>query len=260
MSARPTALVTGASRGIGLELARLLAADGHDLVLLARSEGPMRALAQELTESHGVAVRIELADLSDPAAPGAVVSRLEADGVAIDVLVNNAGFGSTGAFHTLDLATELRQVQVNVGALTALTGLLLPGMVRRGRGRVLNIASTAAFQPGPFMAVYFATKSYVLSFTEAIAFELKGTGVSATAHCPGATETGFAARAGNDKNKLFTKQKPAGAAVVAADAYRAMCAGKVVRIHGAANWVGAFSVRFSPRWAVPYVAASLNQP
>jgi short-subunit dehydrogenase len=257
MTDKQRALVTGASRGIGLELARLFAADGHDLILVARSADSMHALAGELRAAHGVEVRVEPVDLRDAASRAALCERL-AD-VQVDVLVNNAGFGSTGAFHELDVDGELAQIEVNVCALTDLTGRLLPGMVARGRGRVLNIASTAGFQAGPYMAVYYATKAYVIAFTEAIAFELKGTGVTATAHCPGATHTSFAAAAGNDTSKLFTAGSVAAAEDVARHAYAAMWGGKPLAIHGATNWLGAFMTRFGPRSVSASVAARLNR-
>ena len=258
MTTTPTALITGASRGLGLELARLYAADGHDLVLIARSGDALDTLAADLRQAHGIQVRTLVEDLADPKASSRIAAAL-AD-TAIDVLVNNAGFGTNGAFHTLPVQREVDQVQVNVTALTALTGHFLPAMVERGRGHVLNIASTAAFQPGPFMATYYATKAYVLSFSEGLAHELKGTGVTVTAHCPGATATGFAAIAGNDVAKLFTLKAPANAAQVAAHAYASARAGKAVAIPGVQNWLGAFGVRFGPRWLVPYLSAALNQP
>jgi short-subunit dehydrogenase len=253
-----TALITGASRGIGLELARLFAADGHNLVLVARSADDLEKLAEELSQAHDIETRVVVADLSDPASPAQIAAEL--NGVNIDFLVNNAGFGTTGAFHTLPVQREVDQVQVNVSALTALTGHFLPGMVARGQGQILNIASTAAFQPGPYMATYYATKAYVLSFSESLAHELKGSGVTVTAHCPGATATGFGATAGNDVSKLFTLQTPATAASVAIHAYRSSQAGKTVAIPGLKNWLGAFSVRLGPRWLVRYFAALLNRP
>lgn len=252
-----TALVTGASKGIGRELCRLFAADGHDLILVARSADAMEAQAAELREAHGIAVRVEAVDLIDPAARKELCARLS--DVEVDVLVNNAGFGSNGAFCELDVDRELNQVALNVGALTELTGRLLPGMVARGRGHVLNIASTAGFQPGPYMSVYFATKAFVITFTEGIAYELRGTGVTATVHCPGATATEFAAAAGNDKTKLFTAGSVASAEDVAAHAYRAMWAGKPLAIHGFMNWFGAFMTRFGPRTLSAKVAAGLNR-
>jgi hypothetical protein len=258
MATGQTALITGASRGLGLELARLYAADGSNLVLVARTAEDLDREAQALRSAHGVEVRTIAADLADPTAPAAVAAAV-AD-LTIDVLVNNAGFGTTGAFHELPVGREVDQVQVNVTALTALTGHFLPGMIERDRGHVLNIASTAGFQPGPFMATYYATKAYVLSFSEALAHELKDTAVSVTAHCPGATATNFAATAGNDKNKLFTMKAPADAATVAKHAYTAAHAGRAVAIPGFQNWIGAVSVRFGPRWLIPYISAALNKP
>ncbi len=258
MAQRPTALITGASRGIGLELARLYAADGHDLVLVARTAPDLEAAADELRTAHGGSVKVLVADLADPAAPAVIASKLE--GTPIDVLVNNAGFGTNGAFHELPLERELAEVQVNVAALTALTGHFLPAMVAAGHGRILNIASTAAFQPGPYMATYYATKAFVLSFSEALAHELKGTGVRVTAHCPGATATSFPVVSGNGTSKLFTLQTPASATSVAAHAFRAAKDGQRLAIHGVMNWISAFAVRLGPRWLVPYLSAALNRP
>lgn len=255
-----TALVTGASAGIGRELARLFARDGWDLVLVARREERLQALAADLeAEFDGVTAHVVVADLSEAGVAQAIFDRVVEDGIVIDALVNNAGFGSNGRFWELDADREIDQVQVNVTSLVHLTRLFLPGMVERGTGHVLNIASTAAFQPGPFMATYYATKAFVVSFTQAIAYELKGTGVTATAHCPGATDTEFAAEAGNDTSNLFQKQKPATPEEVAHDAYRAMMAGKWIRVHGMANRLGAFMTRFSPRKATTSIAAHMNE-
>jgi hypothetical protein len=177
-----TALITGASSGIGLELARIFAADKWDVALVARSEGKLRELASELQNAHGVRARVIAADLAKPSAPDEIMAALE--GVEIDALVNNAGFGLGGEFVKADLHTELEMIQVNITALTHLTSLVLPSMVARRRGAILNVASTPAFQPGPFMSVYYATKAYVLSFSEAIVEELTGSGVTVTALCP----------------------------------------------------------------------------
>ncbi len=253
-----TALVTGASSGIGRELCRLFAADGVDLVVVARREERLRELAEQLEAAHDVSVRVEPCDLANAAARQALFERLQGDDVQIDFLVNNAGFGSNGPFHELDRERELAQVEVNVVALTDLAHMFLPGMLARGFGRVLNVASTAAFQPGPYMSVYYATKAYVLSFTEGIAHELAGTGVTATAHCPGATETEFAAEASNDDTLLF-KSGVATAESVAKHAYRAMHRGKVIAIPGLKNKFGAAMVRFSPRGLVRSIAARLNR-
>ena len=252
------ALITGASAGLGLELAKLFAADGHDLVLVARREEKLQALADELTAKHAVRVTVVARDLAVPDAAQSIFDEVRDAEVHVDFLVNNAGFGSTGLFHENDIDRELGMVQVNVTALTALTRLFVPGMIAKGFGRVLNIASTAAFQAGPGMSVYFATKAYVVHFSEGIAHELRGTGVTVTAHCPGATHTEFAKEAGNDKTPLFKGGGVADAPSTALDAYRAMNGGKVVAIHGFKNWLGAFMTRFAPRRVLRNVAAKLN--
>jgi short-subunit dehydrogenase len=202
---RPCALVTGASGGIGLDLARLLAAGGHDLVLVARSEKKLQEIAQELSGRFKVRCQAMPADLSKPDGVEAVMAGVAAQGLQIDVLVNNAGFGLSGEFAKTDLARELEMIRLNVATLTALTKRVLPGMLERRRGRILNVASTAAFQPAPLLSVYAATKAYVLSFSEAIATELGGTGVTVTALCPGPTVTGFAAAADMTESALFKK-------------------------------------------------------
>ena len=189
---KQTALITGASSGIGADLARLFARDGYDVVLVARSEEKLREVAEGIGKEHaGVTARVIVADLARPDAARDVVDAL--GGLPIDALVNNAGYGVAGPFVETDVRSELEMIQVNVVALTHLTKLLAPGMVARKRGRILNVSSTAAFQPGPLMAVYYATKAYVLSVSEALAEELRGSGVTVTALCPGPTATGFAA-------------------------------------------------------------------
>lgn len=254
-----TAMVTGASAGIGRDLARLFARDGHDLVVVARRRERLQELADELEDEYSVTVHVEPADLADPDSPAELFGRLDEQGIGIDFLVNNAGFGTNGKFWELDPRGEVDQIQVNVTALTHLTRLALPAMVEQGFGRVLNIASTAGFQAGPYMSTYYATKAYVISFTEGIAHELKRTGVTATAHCPGATASEFAETAGNDKSALFQKGAIASTEEVAADAYNAMNRGKVLAVHGAMNAVGAFMTRFSPRATLRSLAASLNK-
>ncbi|QDG53906.1 SDR family oxidoreductase [Persicimonas caeni] len=252
------ALVTGASSGIGRELCRHFAADGIDLVVVARRQERLEELAEALQAEYDIDVRVEPCDLADAEARTALFERLDADDVNVDYLVNNAGFGSNGPFHELDRVRELDQVEVNVVALTDLTHRFLPGMLARGFGRILNIASTAAFQPGPYMSVYYATKAYVLSFTEGIAHELEGTGVTATAHCPGATSTEFAEEASNDDTLLF-KSGVATVESVAEHAYLSMQRGKTVAIPGLKNKFGATMVRFSPRKLVRSIAARLNR-
>lgn len=258
MGSGRTALITGASAGIGKELAELCAADGHDLVLVARRRERLVELATTLQERHGVASLILAEDLEDPAAPARIVAAVE--GTPIDILINNAGFGSNGAFHTLDAARELAMVQVNVAALVHLTRLLLPGMVERGWGRVLNLGSTAGFQPGPFMATYYATKAFVNHFSEALSAELAGTGVAVTVSCPGPVATEFSGIAGNDQSRLFKAMSVATPDVIAAHAYRAMLAGRPVIVHGALGKVALQSLRLSPRALTRRLAAKLNRP
>jgi uncharacterized protein len=243
--------------GLGREYARLFAANGHQLVLVARSEDRLTELAAELSAQHLVVVKVMPFDLADPETPSRLFGSIERDGLSIDFLVNNAGFGMSGSFSELDAQRQLAMIQVNVAALTALTRLVLPGMVARGFGRVLNVASTAGFQPGPGMAVYYATKAYVISFSEAIAHELRGTGVTVTCHCPGATATEFSATADNADSKLF-KGGVAEAAAVAKHGYRAMMKGRVLSIAGPMNWLGAQTVRFGPRPVVRSFAAWIN--
>ena len=251
MAERQTALITGASSGIGADLARLFARDGYELVLVARGEAKLREL--------GLPATIIAADLTDPTAPQRIVDELGAKSIDIEVLVNNAGVGVAGAFFETDLQAELAMIQLNVVALTHLTKLLLPGMVARRRGHVLNVASTAAFQPGPLMAVYYATKAYVLSFSEAIAEELRDSGVTVTALCPGPTETGFAAAANMGGTRLFTMTRPADSRAVAEAGYEAMKRGRRVVIPGLKNKLLAQSVRVSPRRLVATIVRKMQE-
>jgi short-subunit dehydrogenase len=243
------ALVTGASSGIGRELARLFAAD-HDLILVARREAELNALADELRSQFGKAVHVFPADLGDPAAPPKLFDAVAAKGLSVDVLVNNAGFGWTGPFVEADLGKMLNMVQVNVTALTHLTGLFLPGMRQRGRGRILNVASTAAFQPGPLMAVYYATKAYVLSFSEALFNELDGSGVAVTCLCPGPTKTEFGDVAGMQETNLFNGPNVMSVQTVATAGYQATMRGKRLVVPGLLNKLLILSGRFSPRGLV----------
>jgi len=254
-----TALVTGASSGIGEELARCLAADGWDLVLVARSGAKLESLAGELATKHGAASIVLAEDLNDRAAPARIAATLTARGVAIDALINNAGFGAAGPFVESDLDKQLEMIAVNVAALTRLTRLFLPAMVERRRGHIMNVASTAAFQPGPLMAVYYASKAYVLSFSEAIADELRATGVTVTALCPGATASGFAAVAGSEKSRLFRAKAPMSSAQVARFGYRAMLRGRRVAIPGVTNKLLAQAVRISPRRWVTVITRKLQE-
>ena len=253
-----TALITGASFGIGMELARIFARDGYNLVLVARSADKLRQLASELEKAHGTRSLILATDLTAPGAAAYVLDQTTRADITVDVLVNNAGFGQFGFFAENDLEECLKQIQLNITTLTHLTRLYLPGMIERKTGRILNVASTAAFQPGPLMAVYYATKAYVLHFSEAIANELKGTGVTATCLCPGATATEFHKRA-NITDIQLLRFGAMDARAVAEDGYRALMAGKPVVISGFKNWLLAQSVRFSPRQMVTAVARKLQE-
>jgi uncharacterized protein len=252
-----TVLVTGASSGIGRDLARCFAADGSRLVLLARKRQPLHELADELKQSHKTQSEIYTTDLAEPQAPTRFWEHLQSTGTRIDVLVSNAGFGAHGAFAELPLERQLSMLQVNIAAVTHLARLLLPGMIERKRGGILNVASTAGFQPGPNMAVYYATKAYVLSFSEAIAEEVTGTGVTITALCPGSTATNFAAAAGARFTRLF-KKSAMSSETVARIGHRAFREGRVVAVTGWRNRLLAFSVRLGPRVVVRRVAKYLN--
>jgi len=225
-----TALITGASSGIGKVFAQIHAAGGGDLVIVARSEDKLAELKQELEAKHSVTVTCISKDLSQPEAPQQVFDAVKAAGIKIDYLINNAGFGGRGKFHERDWADDLGMINLNVTALTALTRLFLPEFVQRNSGRILNVSSTAALVPGPLQAVYYATKGYVTSFSNAIAEELHDTDITVTALMPGATETGFAATSGMDKTSLFANT--ASAEDVAQAGYDAMLAGKLNVIAG----------------------------
>ena len=255
----PTALVTGATSGIGLELATLLARDGHDVVLVARTRERLEVVARGLTEEFGIRATVFAADLSSPEAPAEIERELESRGLAADVLVNNAGFGVHGKFADTPIEHELEMIQVNVAALTHLTKLLLRGMLERRRGRILNLASTAAFQPGPLMAVYYATKAYVLSFSEALANEVKGTGVTVTALCPGPTITDFQRQAGIEGTALFTGPLVMDAASAALAGYRGMMRGDSLVIPGVGNNILVQALRVTPRRVATAIARKIQE-
>jgi short-subunit dehydrogenase len=253
--AQQTALVTGASSGIGTELARLCAADGCNVVLVARNPERLATVAADLARAYNIQARVLAADLSDPAAPAQVFEQLQS--TPIDILINDAGFGLRGAFAETDWAADARLMQVNMTAPAHLTKLFLPGMLQRKRGRILNVASTAAFVPGPFMAMYYASKAFLLSFSESIANEVKDTGVTVTVLCPGPTRTEFFERAGITGSKLF--QGPTmTAAEVAGEGYRAMMAGKTQITAGARNRWLMRGVRIAPRGMLADFTRRLN--
>jgi len=251
-SKTPVALVTGASAGLGVEFARQLSKRGHRLVLAARRKERLEELARELSNARAVAI-----DLSKANAAAKLLVDVESAGEHVDVLINNAGFGLIGRFAELDAKRQRQMIDLNAGALTELCHAVAPGMIERGSGGILNVASTAAFQPGPKMAVYFATKAFVLSFTEALHEELKPHGIHVTCLCPGPTRTEFGEVAGFGGNGLFDR--------VAMDSPRVVEAGlngldrnKAVVIPGLVNKVIANSGRFAPRWVVRKIAGAIK--
>ncbi|MDQ2971035.1 MAG: SDR family oxidoreductase [Acidobacteriota bacterium] len=258
-AARGTALVTGASSGIGREIAKLLAADHYDLVLVARDAKRLEELGSELAGSRGVRARVVPQDLARPEGVRDLLAEIGRSGISIDILVNNAGLGVAGPFAQTDAKRDLEILQVNVTAVTELAKGVLPGMLRRRAGRILNVASTAAFQPGPLMAVYYASKAYVLSFSEAIANELAGTGVTVTALCPGPTATEFQRKAGLESSRLFAGPLVMDAASVARAGYSGMMRGKRLVIPGFANKAMVQALRVSPRRLVIAIARRLQE-
>lgn len=245
----PTALVTGASSGIGRELARSFARRGYDLVLTARSEVALLELAHEARESHRVRADVVPADLALREGPAALLNALSAGDHRIDVFVNNAGFANFGPFYRIPLEDDLDLVRVNVLAATWLAKALLPAMIERGHGGMLAVASTAAFQPGPKMAAYYASKAYLLHLCEAVAEELRGTGVTVTALCPGPTATGFQARADMLDARLVRRGRGimVDAAEVAEAGVRAFERGQRVYVPGLLHRLGTLLPRFVPR-------------
>jgi short-subunit dehydrogenase len=257
VSRSETALITGASSGIGYELAKLFAADRYNLVLVARNEARLNSLAKMLREKHGVNVYVYTADLGDPAMPQQIYDRLQRENVTIDYLVNNAGFGARGAFSVLTTERQLEMIQVNVVALTHLTRLLLPSMLGRGCGGILNVASTAAFQPGPNMAVYYSTKAYVLFLSEALTEELSNTPLKVSCLAPGATQTGFAAEADMKTSRLF-RLGAMNAEYVARVGYEGFQTGKAIIVPGIRNKLVIFLIRLGPRAIVRKLAKYLQ--
>lgn len=248
------ALVTGGSGGIGLELAHLLAQAGYDLVLVARNALKLDGAAKVVSSKFGVNVKPIALDLSQPDSADVLTSSVP----ACDVLVNNAGFANSGAFASIDAAAVNEELQLDVVALTKLTRRYLPGMLERSDGKILNVASTAGFVPGPGMAVYYAAKAYVLSFSEALAEEVRGSGVSVTCLCPGATDTGFQGRAGIERSPLI-RLGMADAAKVAKAGFEGLMRGKPVVVPGFTNKLVAFSPKISPRRLILAVSSRLNK-
>jgi short-subunit dehydrogenase len=242
-----TALITGASSGIGLELARIHARQGDNLVLVARNKNKLDELKSEIEAQYKIRVYVIARDLSVKDAALDVYNEIKKSGLQIDYLVNNAGFGHLGAFAENSWDKEEQMIQLNITALTQFTKLLLPGMIASGNGKIMNVGSVASFMPGPLMAVYYATKAFVLSFSEAVNAEVRGKGVTVTALCPGPTESGFQDVAEMRGIKLVEKFKMPSSRVVAEYGFRAMMKGKPVAIHGALNRLMVASLRISPR-------------
>ncbi|MDB5099098.1 MAG: short-chain dehydrogenase [Cyanobacteria bacterium RYN_339] len=255
----PTALITGASSGIGAAFARLLAKDKHDLVLVARRADRLDALREEIVAAHGVKVLCVPADLSLPEAPAAIAAKVTEAGLVVDILINNAGLGKHGAFTTASWEIDRSMIDLNITALTAMTRQFLPGMVERKTGGVINVASTASFQPIPYMGVYAATKAYVLSLSEALAEEMAPHGVKIVCLCPGPTESEFTAVA-EFKTDITEKAPMMSAEAVAAEGISAFRAGRVIQIPGMMNALTALSPRFLPRSMVAKVTGMIFKP
>jgi len=254
----PTALVTGASAGLGTHFALALAKRGDDVVLVARREDRLEQLAERIRGRHGVAAHIVAADLAKKTAIAKIIDRVAGEGLTVDLLINNAGFGARGAFAEIDRAAQARMIDVNCRALVELSHAFLPAMLDRRSGAILNVASTAAFQPGPWMAVYYATKAFVLSFSEALHEEVKDQGVHVSALCPGPTRTEFAELAAMGDSELFKRMAGPPEKVVA-DGINALGANRAVVVSGMMNKVGASSIRFIPRGLARRLAGSLQK-
>lgn len=244
MSSKKIALITGATSGIGKELAKCFVINGYNIIIVARDEKALRATADEFRKQYGAEIAIIQADLSIPGAAEKVYASL--NGKALDVLVNNAGFAEYGLFADSDIQKILASMRLNMETLTHLTRLVLPDMIDRRAGKILNVASTAAFQPGPLMSVYYATKAYVLSFSEAVRYELRGTGVSITTLCPGPTNTNFQKISPYGKTKIL-KMGMMRADVVAQQGYLGLIDNVHIVVPGIKNKIGAFMTRFAPR-------------
>ncbi len=256
---KPIALITGASSGIGKALCEEFAKDGYDLILAARSIEKMQSQGSELKRKYGTSVTIIGADLESVSGAEKLHNEIKQSGTLLSALVNNAGYGTFGEFKDIELSATLGMMQLNMNSVVVLTKLFLPDLLAT-KGKLLNVASTAAFQPGPFMAVYYATKSFVLYFSEGLACELEGTGVTVTALCPGPTESGFQTKAAMEASALVKNKKLPSAESVAASGYQAMKRGKRVHITGVVNNLLAQSIRFTPRNWVTALLKQITKP
>lgn len=252
-----TVLITGASSGIGFELAKIFANNNYNIVLIAKDKEKLLHAAHKLKKDN-VSVWFITKDLSDFKTPTEIYRELQDQRIIIDILVNNAGFATYGLFTETDLQEELNELQVNIVALTHLTKLFVRGMVKKNAGKILNVASTAAFLPGPLMAVYYASKAYVLSFSEALVNELEGTGVTVSVLCPGTTNTGFEQRAHLEQSKLF-QRRTMKASNVAQIAYDGLMQGKTIIIPGLMNRIMVEATRLAPRSIAPKVVRKLQE-
>lgn len=252
-----TALVTGASAGLGSLFAEALARDGHDLILTARRADRLEGLAQAIRTQTGRTVTVIPADLAEPGAAAALIAEIGKQGLAVNTLINNAGFGASGPLAAADPQRIVQMIDLNCRALVELTHAVLPGMIQMRSGAILNVASTAAFQPGPGMAVYYATKAFVLSFSEAVHEEVRAQGVHVSALCPGATATEFFDAAGSSED-FFLRKLAGDPAKVVRDGLAALERNRAVKVSGAMNAVMAASVRFTPRWLIRRVIAGIQ--
>lgn len=254
-----TALITGASAGLGARFALALAADGHDVILTARRSDRLDELAATIRNRFGVAAHVIPADLASPGAVHGLMTDIARAGLAVNLLINNAGFGARGDFAALDGAMQARMIDLNCRALVELCHAVLPGMIQMRSGGILNIASTAAFQPGPWMTVYYATKAFVLSFSEGLHEEVKDKGVRVASLCPGATRTEFADVADMTESRLF-KMFAGNPDKVVRDGLAALKANRAVAVSGTLNSVMAGAIRFTPRGLARRMAGAMQRP
>ncbi len=255
-----TALITGASSGIGLEFAKLLAKEKYDLIIVARSSDKLEKISKAIEKDFGVKVRVILKDLSENNSANEIFDELISEKVIVDIMINNAGFGSYGPFAESDLNNDLEMIRLNISSLVVFTNLFLREMLKRNSGRIMNVASTAAFQPGPYMALYYASKAFVLSFSEAVAEEISDSKVTISCLCPGPVKTGFQGRAGLQKAKLANKNLLGmiTAEEVAKIGYKGLMKGKRIIIPGKLNWLVAKAVNFTPRRLVTKIGKYIH--